>query len=500
MALTLALVSLAWGAIRGSSGIGDGVIPHAGNGGYSVRAYDVHLAYAPATARLQATTRIRARARRALRSFNLDLRGLRVRRVGVNGRAAAFRRRGAELIVRPRRALRSGVPFSVTVAYAGRPRSIRDPDGGIEGWVKTSDGAFVVGEPLGTETWMPLNNHPSDKAAFTITVAAPAGLKAVSNGRLLGVRRRRARLVWTWRERRPMAPYLATVAIGRGTLTKGRAGGFPSWVMLDPREAEESAPVLRRLGGIMRFFSRLYGPYPFTSTGAIVDRARRVGYALETQTRPIFDRAPGELVLAHEIAHQWFGNSVTPRRWSGIWLNEGFATWSEWIWSERHGGKSARRIFGQLMLRPGSARSLWNPPPGRVSLQRQLFATSVYLRGAMALQALRMKIGNRDFFQVLRRWAARNRYGYATTRRFIALSERVSGRQLDDLFARWLLEKGKPQRGRAAARRRAAKGPVAVPLPGTLRLHNRRRGSRPCDAACGGATQPAPDPGVPTNR
>ncbi len=459
LALTLVGVSLAWGAVRGSPGIGDRVIPHAGNGGYSVRAYDVRLAYRPAGPQIDGRTRIRAVARRALRSFNLDLRGLRVGRVEVNGGRAAFRRRGAELIVRPRRTLRSGRRFSVSVVYSGRPRSIRDPDGGIEGWVRTSDGVFAVGEPLGTETWMPLNNHPSDKAAFTVRVAAPAGLKVVSNGRLRDVRRRGSRLVWTWRERKPMAPYLATIAIGRGTLSKGRAGGVPSWVMVDPREAEGAAPVLRMLSPVMRFFSGIYGPYPFTSTGAIVDRARRVGYALETQTRPIFDRAPDELVLVHEISHQWFGNSVTPRRWSGIWLNEGFATWSEWIWSERHDGPSARRTFGELMSRPAAAKALWNPPPGRVVRQRQLFATSVYLRGALTLQALRMKVGSRDFFAILRRWAAGNRYGLATTRRFIALSERVSGRRLDGFFARWLFEKGKPPR---AGRRTAGPSPVAA--------------------------------------
>ena len=191
---------------------------------------------------------------------------------------------------------------------------------------------------------MPLNNHPSDKAAFT----GPGRRSGRPRGRLHRPRRgmcgagarggsgpgaSASRWPPTWPRSRS----------GRGALSKGRAGGVPSWVMVDPREAEGAAPAPRMLSPVMRFFSGLYGPYPFTSTGAIVDRARRVGYALETQTRPIFDRAPDELVLVHEISHQWFGNSVTPRRWSGIWLNEGFATWSEWIWSERHGGPSARR-------------------------------------------------------------------------------------------------------------------------------------------------------------
>ena len=449
IACALALAAPA-AADRGSAGLGDPFFPRAGNGGYDVGRYAAKLAYRPRSGVLRGSVRIRARALRPLDRFNLDFRRLRVLGVTVNGRAAGFRHRGGELAITPRASLRQGKTFTAVVAYRGRPGTRRDPDGGSEGWFRTSDGAFVAGEPLGTALWLPCNNYLRDKAAFSFEITVPAGLKAVANGRLRRVQRRGARKTWSWRASDPMLPYLATVNIGRGELTKSRAGGVPSWVMVDPREARRSRAALSRLGDVMRFLSRLYGPYPFSSTGAIVDRARRVEYALETQTRPVYDRAPDETLIVHETAHQWFGNSVSLPRWPAIWLNEGFATFSEWIWLERHGGPSARRIFRAYMAQPASRKVLWTPPPGRVRRPAQLFAGSVYIRGAMTLQALRMKIGDRAFFTTMRRWAQGNRYGNGSTRRFIALAERRSGRQLDGLFRRWLYKQGKPARGGAA--------------------------------------------------
>jgi aminopeptidase N len=465
-ALLLAALAAA-GALaagRGSPGLGDPFFPRAGNGGYDVKRYALALRYRPASGRLTAVARIRARAHKRLDRLNLDLGPLRVTGARIGGRAASVRRRGSELVLHPSRPPPAGASFTIAVRYRGVPRPRRDADGSLEGWFRTSDGAFVVGEPLGTQTWAPVNNHPTDKARWRFHLTVPARLKAVANGRLARVRRRGRLRTWTWKEGRPMAPYLATVNIGRGSLTRSRAGGVPSWVMVDPREAARSRPALRRMPQVMRFLSRLFGPYPFGSTGAIVDRARRVGYALETQTRPAYDRAPGVSLVVHEIAHQWFGNSVTPRTWPHIWLNEGFATWAEWIWAERHGGPSARRTFRSLLAVPAARRRLWNPPPGRLRRPRQLFATSVYLRGAMALQALRMRIGTRTFLGLLRRWAAANRYGNATIPEFRALAESVSGRQLDGLFDRWLLRPGKPVRG-SARDPAPSLAPRVAPLP-----------------------------------
>ena len=441
--LALANGASAGAAAPGAAGVGDPYFPGAGNGGYKVSRYDVSLAYAPAANRLAARAVIVATATADLSRFNLDFRGPRILSARVNGATARHRRRGAELVIDPAGALEAGSRFRAVVRYRGRPGAVPNPDGSREGWIRTPDGAFVAGEPLGTTAWLPCNNHPSDKALFSFRITVPADLKAVANGRLQSVRRSGARRVWTWRVRQPMATYLATVNVGRGELRAGRIGGIPSWTFVDPAEAEAAAPVLAMLPSILELQRRLFGPYPFDAGGVIVDNAD-VGYALETQTRPIFARAPQPALLVHEIAHQWFGNSVTPRTWSSIWLNEGFATYAEWLWSEREGGPSAGQIFRDLYASPASRTELWDPPPARPGSAVNLFATSVYLRGAMALHALRERVGDGDFFAILRRWAASKRHGTAGTGEFIALAERVSASELSPLFARWLYRLGKP--------------------------------------------------------
>jgi aminopeptidase N len=444
-----AVVSLAASAraaapVVGGAGLGDSFFPAAGNGGYQIARYHAALRYAPASGILTARVKLAATARAALRRFNLDFRGPAISSVRVDGRRASFRRRGGELRIRPAEPLARGAAFLVVVRYRGVPGAVRDPDGSLEGWFRTPDGAFAVGEPLGTSAWLPCNNHPVDKALFTFRITVPRSLKAVSNGRLTSVIAEGSRRTWVWRVSEPMATYLATVDIGRGTLTREIVAGIPSWTMVDPAQ-EQARGVLDRLGEVLRFQRSLFGPYPFDSIGAIVDDTN-LGYALETQTRPFFNRAPSLTLLVHEIAHQWFGNSVSPRIWSNIWLNEGFATYAEWLWTERHGGPTADETFRALYALPPSRTELWDPPPASLGSARNLFVDSVYLRGAMTLQALRKRVGDRDFFAILRRWAAAHRYATARTGQFIALAERISGRRLDPLFERWLYQQGKPDR------------------------------------------------------
>ena len=195
---------------------------------------------------------------------------------------------------------------------------------------------------------------------------------------------------------------------------------------------------------IVRYYSSIYGPYPFDAVGAVVDHAPSVGYALETQTKPVFDSMPDELTLAHELAHQWFGDSVTLTQWPDIWLHEGFATWSEWIWTEHLGGSTRPQAFTQLYATAGDGGRFWGIPAGDPGTPAELFGDAPYERGAMTLQALREKVGDPAFFAVMRSWAQDNRYGNVTTPQFIALAEQQSGMDLGAFFQTWLYTPGKP--------------------------------------------------------
>jgi aminopeptidase N len=443
LALSFAFAGSAQAAFTpGSAGLGDPFFPLAGNGGYDVSHYGLDLSYEPAGNQLTGTATITATATQDLSRFDLDLRGFTISRLDVDGRAATFARDGQELIVTPRTGIRSGTEFAVVVGYAGTPTVVTDPDFSIEGWVPTDDGAFVVGEPQGSPAWYPVNDNPRDKAAYDFSVSVPAGLTVMANGVLVSHETSGGRTTWVWHEADPMAPYLSTATLGNFDLTTGTAGGVPSYVAVDPQLS--TGNVLRKLPEIVDFYGSIYGPYPFTAAGAIVDSARVVGYSLETQTKPVFDRVPDETTLAHEQSHMWFGDSVTLTEWPDIWLHEGFATWSEWIWSEHEGNSSAHQIFEHLYNTPAQQTWFWTPPPGDPGEPFNLFDGTIYDRGGMTLQALREKVGDFTFFQIMRSWAAQNRHGNVTTAQFVALSEQLSRRNLDHFFDVWLYQPDKP--------------------------------------------------------
>jgi aminopeptidase N len=447
--LALALISAAFTAparadnfTPGSRGLGDPFFPDAGNGGYDVSHYSLDLSYQPSTNQLSGTATITATATQNLSRFDLDLRGFAISRLDVAGRSATFTRDGQELIVTPRFGIRAGTSFTVVVGYSGTPSVVTDPDNSIEGWVPTDDGAFVVGEPQGSPAWYPANDNPRDKATYDFSVSVPEGLTVMANGVLLSHDTSGGRTTWVWLETDPMAPYLATATLGRFDLTVSTAGGVPSYVAVDPQLS--SGNVLRKLPEIVDFYASIYGPYPFNAVGSIVDSARVVGYSLETQTKPVYDRMPDETTLAHELSHMWYGDSVTLTEWPDMWLHEGFATWSEWIWSEHSGNSSAHQLFEHYYNTPAHDFRFWTPPPGDPGTPVFLFNGTIYLRGAMTLQALREKVGELSFFQIMRRWATDNRYGNVTTAEFIALSEQLSGMDLDNFFDVWLYEPDKP--------------------------------------------------------
>ena len=427
----------------GSAGLGDPFFPNAGNGGYDVANYDLGLAYDPGTDVLDGKAVVTATATQDLSRFNLDLRGFQISKLTVNGVAATFAREGQELVITPRTGIRSGSTFRVAVDYSGVPEVIVDPDQSIEGWIPTDDGAFVVNEPQGSPGWYPCNDNPRDKATFDFAVTVPQGLTAMANGILVSSATSGGKTTWVWKETDPMSTYLSTSTLGKFDLSiTSMANGLPVYVAVDPQLAK--GQVLSKLVESVEFYSSLYGPYPFNAVGAIVDSAKVVGYSLETQTKPNFPYVPDEATLVHEISHMWFGDSVTLTEWPDIWLHEGFATWSEWIWSEKQGNKSAAQWFKQLYSTPAKDTAFWNPPPATPGTPAFLFNGTIYYRGGMTLQALREKVGEFTFSRIIRDWATQNRYGTVTTAQFIAHAERISGQSLGIFFDAWLYQEGKP--------------------------------------------------------
>ncbi|MEO3872541.1 M1 family metallopeptidase [Nonomuraea sp. B12E4] len=429
----------------GAPGIGDADFPTDGNGGYDVSHYDLTVDYTPATKRLDGVTTIRAAATQDLSSFNLDLAGLDVSDVTVDGSPAKFAHKGDELTVTPTTAIGDMSRFTVKVTYSGVPTPARDRANlGSYGFMATADGAFVASEPDGAKTWFPGNDHPSDKATFDFTITVPAGVTALANGEQVGQPTTDGgRTTFRWRERHPMATYLATATLGRFELRQGRTpGGVVNLAAVDPAFKNALDKLYQTSAEVTDYWSTVFGPYPFSSTGGVVDNYA-AGYALETQTKPIYGGFdPDATIIAHELAHQWFGDSLTISRWKDLWLNEGFATYAEWLWSEHKGAKTADAIFDDYHSRPADD-PMWSYPPGQAR-PHDLFNHSVYVRGAMTLHALRKAVGDETFFRLIRTWAAAHRYGNVTTEQFVDLAQQLSGRDLRPLFDAWLFQPRRP--------------------------------------------------------
>jgi aminopeptidase N len=434
----------------GSDGLGDTYYPKAGNGGYDVANYDLDLRYDPATDRLTGSATITATATANLTQFNLDLKALTVESVTIDAVPATAKPAGEELVVTPAKHIASGTTFVTVIRYGGVPQAYQDEGGlGEVGFLSTDDGAVAIGQPEVAAAWFPVNDHPRDKATYTVKIAAPDGLTAISNGVLKGKQSTAGWTTWSWVEDTPMASYLATIVIGEYRVQESTHNGKPVFLAVDTSLDPQIDGQLARTPQIVDFLASKFGPYPFDAIGGIVIDDKRIRFALENQTRPIYSWSffqagrDGTWVIVHELAHQWYGDSVSVDQWKEIWLNEGFATYAEWLWAESNGGQSAQKAFDGYYAQAGS--SIWQRPPGDPG-KADLFGTSVYIRGGMTLHALRVRVGDDAFFRIIKEWAAQKANGNATTAEFIALAERVSGQQLDQLFADWLNGKARPPR------------------------------------------------------
>jgi aminopeptidase N len=440
----------------GAPGIGDPYYPLDGNGGYDVGHYGLDLRYDPATDELTATATIEAAATQPLSSFNLDLQGLVVSAVTVEDADAAWTRDGGELTVTPAEPLDDGEEFTTVIAYSGVPATLPD----VSGFLHTDDGALVAGQPDGAATWFPANDHPVDPATVSVTATVPEGLEAISNGVLAEQSTADGWTTWRWDAAEPMATYLVTLAIGEFDVRDYEADGVRYWDALDPdlftpvegapNVGEIAAASLARQPEIIDWLADWLGDYPFDTAGGIVDDSTALRFALETQTRPIYsplffgDQLSGDGVVVHELAHQWTGDLVRIAEWRHLWLNEGFATYAEWLWLERAGVRTAQQSFDEFAALPPES-PLWANLPGDPGpALEDLFSAAVYTRGAMTLHALRTAVGDDVFDTVVREWVSTQAGEAVTTADFTALAEEVSGQELDELFQTWLFTPGKP--------------------------------------------------------
>nr|WP_245614447.1 M1 family metallopeptidase [Actinokineospora inagensis] len=425
---------------RGAAGVGDPYYPDDGNGGYDVTGYDVAIKYDPATQRLDGDTTVTATAAEALSQFNLDLTGMDVSSVEVDGTPAKFARTGAhELVITPAATITHGGTFRTRVTYAGTPQSTKDPVLGVNGWQKaTSGGAYVAGEPHSASDWFPVNDHPSDKATFRLTAAVPDGWSVISNGREEPPHSEAGWTTFTWVESTRIAPYLTTVGIDHWTFERSTYNGIPLVSAYAPG-AEDKKTIEARLPEVLDFLSAEFGPYPQDAAGGIFIN-EDIGFSLETQTRPIYAKWTTLDVIVHEQAHQWFGDTVSLNRWSDVCLNECFASYAEVLWAEAKNHTNIDDVYRKAVTKADDKfwnRKLVDMGPGNEF-------TAVYDKGQLALHALRHELGDDKFHTLLTTWIATHHDTTATWSDFETLVNTTAGHPITPFLNAWFHQASKP--------------------------------------------------------
>jgi len=419
--------------------------PHRGDRSYAVSHYELALSYNVDSNQLRAKAVLVAEAVVDVAELRIDLVGLRVSKVTVDGAGARFAVKREHLIVRPRRPLKAGAAFRMVVSYNGQPRPV--PDGEDEcGWEELADGVLVAGQTNGSPSWFPCNDRPDDKATYRIEVNAPNAYHVVANGVCTSQWRSASTTTWVYEQHEPMSTYLASVQIGRYVVQPVADSSVPMSAVLPHRLLPLYDSAFGDQPRMLDFYARLFGPYPFAEyTVVVTDDSLEI--PLEAQGMSTFGSNfltsdwDNVRLVAHELSHQWFGNAVTLSSWRDIWLHEGFACYCEWLWSEESGGRTAdaraRDHWKKLAAKPQDLL-LGDPGPDL------MFDDRVYKRGALLLHALRLTVGDGTFFALLRTWVERHRYGSVTTAMFESLADEVAGAPLAGLFRAWLRERSLP--------------------------------------------------------
>ncbi|MGW1895830.1 M1 family metallopeptidase [Streptomyces sp. NPDC002004] len=432
----------------------DPYFPDHGDTRYRILRYELDLDYRPMSNRLSGSARLSGMAGPApLEEISLDLAAFRIQRVLVDSRTARYTHRAGKLRIRPARALVPGTAFTVEVRYTGNPKPVRSPWGGL-GWEELTDGALVASQPVGAPSWYPCNDRPADKASYRVSITTPSAYTAIVGGRLLARTTRASSTTWVYEQSAPTSTYLVTVSLGKYTAVPltapapvdGRHTAVPQTAYVPARLLPQFTVDFARQTRIMQFFEEVFGTYPFGEY-AVVVADEELTIPVEAQgmatfgTNHLDGARSSERLIAHELAHQWFGNSLSVADWQHIWLNEGFAKYAEWLWSERSGGTTvaahAAAAHQALTVLP---QDLLLADPGK----QLMFDDRLYERGGLTVHALRRALGEDPFFRMLKDWTSRHRHGTVTTADFTSHAQRYTASPLDGLFDAWLREPSLP--------------------------------------------------------
>lgn len=444
------------GTESANTGLADRLFPDLGSPSVDVVSYLVKLDVDIDAGSFDAEIEVLADVDIAVGQMVLDAAGFAIDSVQIDGGDASFEQQGDELIIEL--PAESGRRVNATIAYSTAPDEAFSAVGLPAGWFQTDGGSYVLNEPDGARRWLPSNDHPSDKATWRFEITVPDGVTVSANGDLEQVGELGE--PWIWQMTEEMPTYLVHLVIGAydivdgGTLTSADGDDIELTHVVPVGKQAVYQRFIDETPQLLDFFEERFGPYPLDDYGlAFVDSVP--GLAMETQGRSLFsqfdfnlseccdDAQIGfnqHLLLAHELAHQWFGNAVSPATWSDIWLNESFATYAHFLWLDEIGIVDLDSEMSQVLR----ARQRGDVATGAPTVE-SMFGFESYDGGSAVVHALRLKIGDDAFFELLAVWIEANAGTSRSSDAFIALAQDVAGADLGEFFDTWLYATGLPE-------------------------------------------------------
>ena len=433
-------------------GIGDATFPALGTKSFNATHYRLKLQYDPASHLLKSDVAMTATANTALSAINLDFKGFQISKITVDGIPATYSRKSSKLKVNLGKRISANHSFEVETFYSGKPTTEQSPalpTGMKSGWITFEGGVAAVCEPDLAHTWFPSNDHPLDKATFSFEIRVPANFVAIANG----IRKPSADRVFRYELDKPSSTCMATVIVGRfSKLSQVGPNNLPIVSYLPSGQEPQFQDEVKKVPEYVKFLTKKLGPYPYSSFGVVV-LPKSVAHvntlmgssALETTAIPVFGPdSVSSSTLIHELAHQWMGNCVSVRNWGDdIWWVEGFAQYSEWLLLEKDQGREAYNRQVKAVMDQVTSLPRWLKP-GHLTAEN-LFSERSYIAGAIVFHALRQELGDEKFFQTLKGFIAKNRFGNASAKDWIETASSVSGQNMKLFFDTWLYSDTMPK-------------------------------------------------------
>jgi aminopeptidase N len=427
----------------------DSVYPDVGDPLVDALHYDLSLAWTPESDTLQATERLTFRATADADQVQLDFDDvLAVKSLTIDVEDTDFQRRDKDLVVS--HAVEADDEYVLEMTYSGTPEPYDAPTQRSDfrlgvGWHVTPEHeTWTIQEPYGAFTWYAANDQPADKAYYDFTLTVPEPWTGIANGELTDTTQRDGLRTTTWHLAEPASSYLVTVAFADYTPTElESAGGVPVTIW-GPRDDPDAIGETEYAPEAMDWLEQYLGPYPFDTFGIVIYDGES---GMETQTMVTLgdtEYATSKAVVVHELAHHWYGDTVTPADWSDVWMNEGMAMYLQGMWEAEDEGVAIDEKMDQWAVFESDLRA-FSGPPGAYD-PANFGDGNIYFGPALMWHELRQQIGDDAFFALLRDWPADQENDTADREEYLSWIEAETGEELSAFFDDWLLSETTPPR------------------------------------------------------